>query len=102
MKIIAWLILIFVVLLALRMINVRNARTRRNAARDAAAKPAAEPMVRCVRCGVYLPRTEAREISGGYACAETDREGIRASWTDDHAGRHGGRQPALQVSMAEK
>ena len=68
-KIIAWLILIFLVLFALRMINVRNARARRNAARDPAAKPAAEPMVRCVRCGVYLPRTEAREISGGYACA---------------------------------
>ena len=68
-KIIAWLILIFLVLFALRMINVRNARARRNAARGAAAKPAAEPMVRCVRCGVYLPRTEAREISGGYACS---------------------------------
>jgi len=57
------------VLLALRMINVRNARARRNATRDAAAKPATQPMVRCVRCGVYLPRTEAREIGGGYACA---------------------------------
>ncbi len=68
-KIIAWIILIFLVLFALRLINVRNARIRRNAARDAAAKPAAEPMVRCVRCGIYLPRTEAREISGGYACA---------------------------------
>jgi uncharacterized membrane protein YfcA len=68
-KIIAWLILIFLVLFALRMINARNARARRNAARDPAAKPAAEPMVRCVRCGIYLPRTEAREISGGYACS---------------------------------
>jgi hypothetical protein len=69
MKIIAWLILIVLVLLALRMINVRNARVRRNAARDAAPKPAAEPMVRCVRCGVYLPRAEASTVSGGYACA---------------------------------
>jgi len=70
MKIIAWLILILLVLLALRMINVRNARARRNAARDAAPKPAAEPMVRCVRCGVYLPRAEASTVSGGYACAD--------------------------------
>jgi uncharacterized membrane protein YfcA len=69
MKIIAWLILIFLVLLALRMINVRNARARRNAARDAAPKPAPEPMVRCVRCGVYLPRAEASSVSGGYACS---------------------------------
>ena len=69
MKIIAWLILIVLVLLALRMINVRNARIRRNAARDAAPKPAAEPMVRCVRCGVYLPRAEARTVSAGFTCA---------------------------------
>jgi len=69
MKIVAWLILIFVVLLALRMINVRNARARRNATRDAAAKPAGQPMVRCVRCGVYLPRTEARSVSAGYICS---------------------------------
>jgi uncharacterized protein len=77
-KIIAWLILIFVVLLALRMINLRNARAQRksgnmsssgNAAPGAGAKPGAEPMVRCVRCGVYLPRAEARKASGGYVCA---------------------------------
>ena len=68
-KIIAWLILIFLVLLALRIIGFRNARARRNAARNAAAKPVAEPMVRCVRCGVYLPRAEAKQSGGGYICA---------------------------------
>jgi uncharacterized protein len=69
-KIVAWLVVIFVVLLALRMINVRNARIRRDAARkSAAAKPAGEPMVRCARCGIYLPRAEAREQAGGYVCA---------------------------------
>ena len=66
-KIIAWLILIFVVLLALRLVSMRNARVQRkaaangNAARAASGSPGAEPMVRCIRCGVYLPR--------GYACA---------------------------------
>lgn len=66
-KIIAWLILIFLVLFALRMINLRNARTRRKAAEGARA--AIEPMVRCSRCGVYLPRAEARKLGDGYACA---------------------------------
>jgi hypothetical protein len=71
-KIIAWLILIFVVLFALRMIAWRKARGQRksgDAGAESGAKLAAEPMVRCVRCGVYLPRQEAREVSGGYACA---------------------------------
>ena len=71
-KIIAWLVLIFLVLFALRMINLRNARARRrnnDAARAASGVGVGvEPMVRCQRCGVYLPRAEAREISGGYAC----------------------------------
>jgi hypothetical protein len=26
-------------------------------------------MVRCARCGVFLPRAEAKEASGGYVCA---------------------------------
>jgi hypothetical protein len=68
-KIIAWLILIFVVLLALRMIGVHNARKRARAAASAKAKSLAEPMVRCLRCGVFVPRTEARAVDGGYACA---------------------------------
>jgi hypothetical protein len=74
-KIIAWLVLIFLVLFALRMIGMRNAKAQRksgqggNTARATSAKPGAEPMVRCIRCGVYLPRKEAREVSGGYACA---------------------------------
>jgi Flp pilus assembly protein TadB len=68
-KIIAWLILIFLVLLALRLIGVRNARARRQAAQGTAAKSAAEPMVRCVRCGVFLPRAEAKQSGGSYVCA---------------------------------
>ncbi len=71
-KVIAWLVLIFVVLLALRMVSIRKARTR---ARGAAATPAAadaQPMVRCVRCGVFLPRSDAIPAAGGYACADLD------------------------------
>jgi hypothetical protein len=65
-KLIAWIILIFVVLFALRMIGVHNARKRARA--SSAARQIAEPMVRCLRCGVYLPQNEARAIDGGYAC----------------------------------
>ena len=68
-KIVAWLILIFVVLFALRLIGLRNARLRRSAQAGSAAAPAAEPMVRCQRCGVFLPRKEARAVGDGYACA---------------------------------
>jgi hypothetical protein len=65
-KIIAWLILFVVVLFALRIINVRNARMRRRTAE--AARAAIEPMVRCGRCGVYLPRAEARKLGDAYVC----------------------------------
>ena len=64
-KIIAWLVVVFVVLLALRVINQRKARK----SRDHSAT-AVEPMVRCVRCGVFLPRQEATKRDSGYACPE--------------------------------
>ena len=67
-KIIAWLILIFVVLFALRLIGLRNARKRR--AQSEPKDKTGAPMVRCVRCGVFLPRAEAMSVSGGYACTE--------------------------------
>ena len=66
-KIIAWLILIFVVLFALRLVGLRNARLRRKA--QGGAAPASPPMVRCMRCGVFLPREDARAVGNGYACA---------------------------------
>jgi uncharacterized protein YpmB len=71
-KIIAWLIVVFIVLLALRLVNFRNARARREREEaKQAAVPKAKggvPMVRCIRCGIYLPQTEARSVRGGYAC----------------------------------
>lgn len=68
-KVIAWLILIFVVLLALRLVNQRKAR-RRSGAATGSAGTAVEPMVRCVRCGVFLPREEATKRDAGYACPD--------------------------------
>lgn len=69
-KIVAWLILIFVVLLALRMISMRNNRARRRAANAGKPVEAGDPMVRCVNCGVFLPRIEARTVNDGFACAD--------------------------------
>ena len=68
-KIIFWLVVIFVALFALRMYNV--AKIRRAKGKPKAAKgstPAA--MVRCVQCGVYLPKPEARETTTGYRCQD--------------------------------
>ena len=72
MKVVAWLVLIFVVLLALRMINLRKARARARRAEAAPAAADAQPMVRCVRCGIFLPRSDASPTAGGYACADRD------------------------------
>ena len=68
-KILAWLVLIFVVLLALRMINMRKSRTKSRGTGPAPA-PDAQPMVRCSRCGVFLPRNDASPVAGGYTCPD--------------------------------
>jgi ribosomal protein S26 len=65
-KIIAWLVLIFIVLLALRLVNQRKARKQQRAA----GRTAVEPMVRCTRCGVFLPRADAIQRAGEYACPD--------------------------------
>jgi formylmethanofuran dehydrogenase subunit E len=64
-RVIAWLVLIFMVLFALRVIASRTTRARRKASVQNAVKP----MVRCARCGVFLPREEAKENGGGFVCA---------------------------------
>lgn len=67
-KIILWLVVFFVVLLALRLVNVANSRSRSRGAGSAKAKDA--PMVRCVNCGVYLPSTDARQSPRGPLCGD--------------------------------
>jgi hypothetical protein len=68
-KLIAWLVVIFIVLLALRLVNQRKARRQERAA-GAAGGTEVEPMVRCTRCGVFLPRAEATQRAGEYACPD--------------------------------
>ncbi len=43
----------------------------RNAQSRAAAQPSPEDMVACRRCGVNLPKSEAREVDGAFECADS-------------------------------
>ena len=71
-KIIAWLVLVFVVLTALRMINARKARSRTTSAPGNPTEAPAQPTVRCVRCGIFLPRSDAHAVEDGYACVDSE------------------------------
>ena len=71
-KVILWIVLIFAVLFGLRLVNAAKARRRANLAQqgDAPKTPTAEPMVRCLRCGVYLPRADAKAVPDGFHCGD--------------------------------
>ena len=74
-KIIFWIVVFFVVLLALRLLNVAAAKKRAAGERpgdDAKrAELPAEPTVRCIDCGTYLPKSEAKPAPGGYRCGDS-------------------------------
>jgi hypothetical protein len=67
-KIIVWIIVIFVILFALRMWNAAKAKSRASARKASAAD--AQSMVRCVRCGTFLPKPEATSTPEGYRCTD--------------------------------
>ena len=73
-KVIFWMVVVFAVLFCLRMYNV--AQQKKRARRDAPPPPAGaaqgEPMVRCTRCGIFLPRSEAQLIEGKVRCRDQD------------------------------
>jgi uncharacterized protein len=70
-KLIFWIVVIFVVLFCLRMYNVGKQRQRER--RDAAPPPGSgEAMVRCTRCGIFLPRSEAQMVEGKIRCRDQD------------------------------
>lgn len=72
-KVVFWLLVIFAVLFALRLLNAAKAK-RDAAAREAAVRATNErtgqPMVRCVNCGVYLPQAEAMPVPQGFRCQD--------------------------------
>lgn len=71
MKIVLWIVVVFAVLLGLRLYNLGKAKRRSNAAGDSPRQaPTEGTMVRCVRCGVFLPRTEAKSGPTGMTCGD--------------------------------
>ena len=68
-KILFWLVVFFVVLFALRLLNVAN-RRRKRAPPAAGRPPTAGAMIRCVDCGVYLPSAEAKPSARGPLCGD--------------------------------
>jgi uncharacterized protein len=67
-KVIFWIVVIFAVLLCLRLYNI--SQQKRKAKKSAAAPKRAEAMVRCARCGVYLPRSDALLVDGTLHCRD--------------------------------
>jgi hypothetical protein len=65
-KIIFWIVIVFALLFGLRMWNVAKAKARARSAQ--AKKDAPQAMVRCERCGVFLPAPDATATPGGYRC----------------------------------
>ncbi|HKP66973.1 MAG TPA: hypothetical protein VJX31_10135 [Casimicrobiaceae bacterium] len=68
-KVIFWLVVFFVVLFALRLINVSKNRSRDREPR-AERKPIAGTMTRCVDCGTYVPATDAKLGPRGAVCGD--------------------------------
>jgi uncharacterized protein len=70
-KIIFWLVVAFVVLLVVRLINARHTlqmRAQQKRETTASETTASETTVRCGHCGVFVPRSEARQVTDGFRC----------------------------------
>jgi Ni/Fe-hydrogenase subunit HybB-like protein len=71
-KAIFWLVIVFGILFALRLLNSAKARKRERdstaAGRGTSTKT--EATVRCTRCGVFVPKTDARFGPGGITCGD--------------------------------
>ena len=76
-KIIFWIVVFFGVLLALRLVSVHQTRRDERHRRDSDGgkgkrdtKPAQEVMVKCGRCGVFLPKSNAVMTPQGLSCGD--------------------------------
>jgi hypothetical protein len=70
-KLLLWIFIVGVALLALRLVNVANAKRRNDARGNAPPRGVlGDDMVRCVRCGVYLPTADAKSGPEGLTCGE--------------------------------
>jgi uncharacterized protein len=69
-KILLWIAVVFVALFALRLYNIGKTRHRSGASGSGEHRPPGETMVRCARCGVYLPRADAVPGPVGPTCGD--------------------------------
>jgi hypothetical protein len=69
-KIILWIVVVFAVLFVLRLLNLSQAKRRRDATATGKPAPRQEVMVRCARCGIFLPRSDARSGPEGLTCGD--------------------------------
>jgi uncharacterized protein len=70
-KILLWIVVIVVALLGLRLVSVAKAKRRARGSETGAPRtPRVETMVRCARCGVFLPRAEATTGPTGPTCGD--------------------------------
>ena len=67
-KIIFWIVVFFVILFALRLASL--AKAKRDRREPPKAIPPAEPTVRCVECGIFLPKAESTPAATGYRCSD--------------------------------
>ncbi|MEO8536935.1 MAG: PP0621 family protein, partial [Betaproteobacteria bacterium] len=65
-----WLVIVFAVLFAVRLMNAAALRKRTRSAEDARRGRPASAMSRCVECGVYLPASDAAQGPRGAVCGE--------------------------------
>jgi uncharacterized protein len=71
-RIVLFLIIAFIIYLLIR--GFMRKQVKRGEAEEALAKSrAGEDMVQCSRCGVNLPRSEARVVEGKLVCNENPR-----------------------------
>ena len=81
-KIVFWIVVFFLVLLALRLVSVHKTRRDERERKDGETNqgkrgkrddtPAKEPMVKCGRCGVFLPTSSAVMTPNGLSCGDQD------------------------------
>lgn len=79
-KIIFWIVVFFLVLLALRLVSVHKTRADAKERRDedeakrkadAGSRddtPAQDSMIKCTRCGVFVPKASTVMASTGLVC----------------------------------
>ena len=67
-KLLIWIVVIVAVLFGLRLLNVAKAKRGAEAKGRKSPPESSETMVRCARCGVYLPRSDATPGPAGLTC----------------------------------